>query len=138
MNQYPAYTRHLRQKCTASQAEKQAYKEKKNSECTETGVQVTTEQVTTKQITTEPKVYVISTEPLALKAIGDPTEPKSWLIDSGCTSHLSPNKSDFISYAPYDTPRCVQLGNGSGTPSLGEGIISLSCLVNRVHVTHHF
>src|SRR5260221_3918095 len=92
-------TGHLCQKCTASQAEKQAYKEKKNSEHTKTGAQVTTEQ-----ITTEPEVYVVSTEPLALKAIGDPTEPKSWLIDSGCTSHLSPNKSDFISYAPYDTP----------------------------------
>src|SRR6266436_8718336 len=35
-------------------------------------------------------------------------------------------------------PQCVQLGNGSGTPSLGEGIISLSCLVNGAHVTHHF
>src|SRR5258707_3235200 len=104
MNRYPAYTRHLHQKCTTSQAEKQAYKEKKNSECTETGMQVTTEQVTTKQVATEPEVYIVSTEPLALKAVGDPTEPKSWLIDSGCMSHLSPNKSNFISYTPYDIP----------------------------------
>ncbi len=124
---------HLCQKCTTSQAEKQVYKEKKNSECTETGTQVTTEQVAT-----EPEVYMVSTEPLALKAVGEPTEPKSWLIDFGCTSHLSPNKSDFISYTPYDVPQCVRLGNGSGTPLLGEGIISLSCLVNRVQVTHHF
>ena len=34
---------HLCQKCATSQAEKQAYKEKKNSECTKTGVQATTE-----------------------------------------------------------------------------------------------
>ncbi len=95
-------------------------------------------QVTTKQVATEPEVYMVSTEPLALKADGESTEPKSWLIDSGCTNHLSPNKSNFISYMPYDVPRCVRLGNGSGTPSLGEGIISLSCLVNGVHVTHHF
>src|SRR5258708_20396934 len=98
---------HLHQKCTASQAEKQAYKEKKNSECTETSMQVTTEQVTTKQVATKPEVYVVSTEPLALKAIRDPTEPKSWLIDSGCMSHLSPNKSNFISYMPYDVPQCL-------------------------------
>ncbi len=127
-------TGHLHQKCTASQAEKQAYKERKNSKCTETGTLATTEQVTTEQVATKPKVYVVSMEPLTLKANGEPTEPKSWLIDSGCMSHLSPNKSDFISYMPYDVPQCVQLGNGSGTPSLGEGIISLSCLVNGVHV----
>ncbi len=97
-------TGHLHQKHTASQAEKQVYKERKNSKCTETGAQATTEQVTTEQVATEPEVYIVSTEPLALKADGEPTEPKSWLIDSGCMSHLSPNKSNFISYMPYDMP----------------------------------
>ncbi len=78
------------------------------------------------------------TEPSTFNAGGDPSNLKSWLIDSGCTSHLSPNWTDFISYTPYDVPQSIQLGNGSSTPSLGEGIISLECLVNGVHITCHF
>src|SRR5258707_867071 len=127
---------HLRRKCTMSQAERKVYKDKKNAEHSEMGAQATTEQASTEQAAAKPEVYIADAEPSAFNAGGDPSNPKSWLIDSGCTSHLSPNWSDFISYPPYDMPCSVQLGNGSSTPLLGEGIISLECLVNSAHITH--
>ena len=71
-------------------------------------------------------------------AMEETDSPKQWLIDSRCTSHLSPHKSDFITYMPYGTPRSIQLGNGSQTLLLGEGIIALKWIVGGKEVEHHF
>ena len=56
--------------------------------------------------------------------------PKTWLIDSGCMSYLSPNKSNFILYTPYNIPQSVWMGNGTPMLSLGEGVVSLKCIIN--------
>ena len=60
--------------------------------------------------------------------------PKRWIFDTGCTDHLSPNRSDFISYTPFVTPRGIRLGNASLLLSLGEGTVKLNCIVNGVTV----
>ena len=72
----------------------------------------------------------------ALQAEDDKT--KKWLIDSGCTAHLCPNWSNFVLYTPYDVPHQIKLGNGTYEPSLGEGVISLNCIVNGNQVSCHF
>ena len=104
-------------------------------------MQATTEQVSTKQVATEPEVYVVCTEPLTLKAEGEPTEPKSWLMDSSCMSHLSPNRSNFISYTPYDVPVTIcdtRFGNrscdwsGDLSPTFSEFVYVCLCLFTYV------
>ena len=61
--------------------------------------------------------------------------PKPWAIDWGCTSHFTPNQSDIVSYVPYTKPRVVRMGDAHGIPSLGEGTIRWTCIVNKKCVT---
>ena len=63
--------------------------------------------------------------------------PKQWIIDSGCSNHFSPNKPDFITYTPYTSPKNIRLGDTSTTPSLGEGTVTLTCIVNGSPVTRY-
>ena len=37
--------------------------------------------------------------------------PKQWAIDSGCTNHFSPYKSNFITYKLYETPGSICVGD---------------------------
>src|SRR5260370_11850287 len=93
------------------------------------------------QASTEPKLYLaeeMKEDHLALQAEEAPASPKHWIIDSGCTAHLCPNWSDFISYTPYTTPHKIRLGNGTLKPSLGEGVISIECIINGKQILHHF
>ena len=91
----------------------------------------------------EPEVYLNAMvaegldEHVALHAEGNPPSPKCWLVDSGCSNHFSPNQSNFTLYELYDSPRKICLGNLSITPSLGEGTMSLPCIMNRKTVTQH-
>src|SRR5260370_41015338 len=113
-----------------SQAEKQAYWEKKYGDHTEMSMQVSA----------EPEVYVAKevSDVLALQMEGVPVSPKCWIIDSGCTAHLCPNWSDYILYTPYTMPWKIRLGNGMLEPSLGEGVISIECIINGKQITCHF
>ena len=61
--------------------------------------------------------------------------PKWWIIDSGCSNHFSPNKPDFVTYTPYTSPKNIRLGDTSTTPSLGEGTVALTCIVNGSPIT---
>ena len=63
--------------------------------------------------------------------------PKRWIIDSGCSNHFSPNKPDFVTYTPYTSPKNIRLGDASTTPSLGEGTVALTCIVNGSPVTRY-
>ena len=124
-------TGHLCQKCTASQTKRQAYKDMKYGECTDMSAQVTT----------EPEVYMATIEDAAHSTSHDEPQdgrPRIWPIDPGCTSHLSPNISDFVSYTPYKVPQTIQMGDGTPTPSLSEGIMLLKCIVNGKIVKHQF
>ena len=123
---------HLRQRCTSSQAERDAYKEQRNAEGSGGSANAVEPEVYLKAMVAEE-----SDRHFSLHAEGNPSSPKPWLVDSGCSNHLSPNQSDFISYAPYDSPRKIRLGDSSVTPSLGEGTVSLPCIVNGKSVARH-
>ena len=62
--------------------------------------------------------------------------PRQWMVDSGCSNHLSPNRSDFILYTPFPSPHYVRLGDLSLMPSLGEGIVLLKCVINKKVINH--
>ena len=63
------------------------------------------------------------------------TDPKPWLIDSGCTGHFCPNKSQFVSYVPYAVKCKILLGDACSTPSIGEGTVRLTCIMGEKVVT---
>ena len=69
-------------------------------------------------------------------AEGDNADPKPWIIDSGCSSHFSPNESEFIDYSPFMIPQKIRLGNSQVIPSISEGTISLDCIIDWKPVTH--
>ena len=52
----------------------------------------------------------------ALVATG--TDPKPWLINSGCTGHFCPNKSQFVSYVPYAVKHKILLGDAHSMLSI--------------------
>ena len=54
----------------------------------------------------------------------------------GCTDHLNPNLSQFISYTPFESPCHIRLGNSTLSLSLGTGTIELDCIVNGAPVKH--
>jgi len=95
-----------------------------------------------KAIIDEPGVYtgmVIDealVEPQAHAAEGGGTEPKPWNVDSGCSAHFCPNWSEFIEYTPYASPHQISQGDSRVTPSMGEGTMSLTCLVDGKPCTH--
>ncbi len=63
------------------------------------------------------------------------SELKPWVIDSGCSAHFSPNQSEFVTYTPYTSPCQIHLGNSRVVPSMGEGTMSLECLMNGKSLT---
>ncbi len=106
----------------ASQAKRATYREKKLAE-----------RDTANATTTEPEVYAnamiaMTLEHCTLTTEGEGTKP--WIINSGCSAHFSPNKSEFLTYTPYMSPQKIRLGDSRVMPSLGEGTVSIACLVN--------
>lgn len=49
-----------------------------------------------------------------------------WLLDSGATSHMSPNKEWFNEFEAYDKPATCMAGDGFGLEILGRGTIKVS------------
>ena len=63
----------------------------------------------------------------------DSTEPKksrNWYIDSGCSSHMTHDKSLFSSYTDISNPSSVELGNGNKTPIQGAGTVHVRIKVH--------
>ena len=133
-------TGHLRPKCPASQSEKDEYRERRLKEKGAANMIVGDGEK-------DAYVNAMSVEDFALAAIDIPWDvmtygvavnavsrgtdsPKQWIIDSRCSNHFPPNQSDFASYKSYPTPRSICLGDGSLTPSLGEGIVKLTCNIS--------
>src|SRR5258708_948136 len=113
------------QNCMATREEKDAYREKKVAEWERATVNVATDEAEDKVMVTE----MISG--VALAAAESQDRPsKQWIIDSGSTSHLCPNKFEFISYGEYDSPHHIHIGDARTIPSLGEGTVSITCIID--------
>ena len=81
------------------------------------------------------RVFVAeSIENIALTTGTEGRMPKRWAINSGCTNHFCPYKSDFVTYQAYKTPGAVQVGDARCTPSLGEGTVAITCIVDNKRV----
>ncbi|VDC05312.1 unnamed protein product [Peniophora sp. CBMAI 1063] len=50
----------------------------------------------------------------------------SWLLDSGCTSHFTPNAGDFIDYIKIHEPRTLTTVNGGHSSIIAWGTVLLS------------
>ena len=76
----------------------------------------------------------VNDEPIACTTLSGEPPLKRWIFNTGCTDHLNPNRSQFISYTPFETPRSICLGNSSLSPSLGIGTVELDCIVDGTPV----
>src|SRR5258708_608224 len=124
-------TGHLHQKCMAMKEEKDTYRERKAAEQEGAAANMVTDEAEDKAMVTK------MTSGLVLAAETQDRLSKRWIIDSGSTSHLCPNKSEFISYRKYNSPHHIQVGDARATPSLGEGTVSVMCVVDGRPVPHH-
>lgn len=47
-----------------------------------------------------------------------------WYVDSGCSKHMTGDKSLFIDFTPLDNGVCVTFGYGVKSKIIGKGTIS--------------
>jgi gag-polypeptide of LTR copia-type len=123
---------HLCTKCSSTQAEKDAYQLKRIAERER-------ERNDNANATVAPEaeasaLYAEYITDTALVAQKHTETIKPWIVDSGCSNHFSPNKSEFTEYTPFNTPRHIRLGNSSHIPSLGEGTALITCFINGKRV----
>ena len=57
------------------------------------------------------------------------SSPSQWLIDSGCSSTMTPLRNMFVNYTEYNSSTIVRLGNGHPISAVGEGDIRLRVIV---------
>jgi hypothetical protein len=109
---------HLRTKCTAMEAEK-----------------VNGERANATEDTDKSAMCTENILDAALVADKPSDSPRPWVVDSGCSSHFSPNREEFIDYIPFHPPLNIHLGNSSLIPSLGMGTVLMTCTANGKCVT---
>ena len=54
----------------------------------------------------------------------------SWVIDSGCTRHMTYDRESFTEYHPLDRLIQVNVANGATIDAVAEGTVSLQTIVN--------
>lgn len=65
-------------------------------------------------------------------AVGEPTDAVTeWLIDSGATRHMAPNRDRFSTYTRFDQPEKVTIADGRVVDAIGTGNIRISASVSR-------
>ena len=68
------------------------------------------------------------TEREHLQASGDLPEMGKWLVDSGASSHMTPQKEFLVDYREFDTPEKVGLGDGRIVEAVGVGNMRFNML----------
>lgn len=56
-------------------------------------------------------------------------EDQSWVIDSGCTRHMTYSKDAFLDYTPLHPPIGVNIANGAYIQAIAEGTVQLQVQV---------
>ena len=54
----------------------------------------------------------------------------NWIIDSGCSNHMTHDKSLFMSYTVVHKPQFVELGNGNKARIVGKGAVQVKIIVS--------
>ncbi len=74
----------------------------------------------------------------ATACIVSSTSPRghNWVIDSGCSHHMTPIYENFSSYSAYPVPHPVVLADGLTIDSVGEGTVALTSIINgnKLHI----
>ena len=71
-----------------------------------------------------PSVNAVTSESASMDMFAAYVSPDTiWMLDSGCTHHVTNSLSDFESYTPYSSPHTVSLGGARSIPSLGSGTV---------------
>jgi hypothetical protein len=85
------------------------------------------------QPATEVDVQVSDEEAFVINEHGEfSSAPKHrWLIDSGASRHMTPNRSKFKTYSKFDKPQKVGLGDGHTIDALGVGNIPITVRISR-------
>ena len=53
----------------------------------------------------------------------EPSEEVEWCLDSGCTEHITPSKSDFIQYQTLRQPLDAEIADGKYLKIEGYGTV---------------
>ncbi len=61
----------------------------------------------------------------------------TWVINSGCSHHMTPIPDGFLSYTCYPTPCSVHLADKSCIEALGEGTVKIVTIVDGVKCDMH-
>ena len=61
----------------------------------------------------------------ALHTENSGSERKQWIVDSGCSKHMSHVKSDFSNYKDFKTPLDVHLADESVVKAVGFGTVRI-------------
>ena len=52
-----------------------------------------------------------------------PSEKVEWCLDSGCTEHITPSKSDFVEYREFNQARDAEIADGKYLRIEGYGTV---------------
>ncbi len=55
-------------------------------------------------------------------------EVRGWIIDSGSSKHISPDKADFVTYVTLKMPLLINGVSGDTVQAIGIGKVSVSCV----------
>lgn len=80
---------------------------------------------------TEPELVCLIAKHSAHAAHIDQEPNTDWIIDSGCSSHMTFDKSRFSSYSSVSDRQYVELGNGSKVQIVGKGTIEIKIKVSN-------
>ena len=61
----------------------------------------------------------------------NPDLVQEWLMDSGATRHMTPDKAVFKTYTPLDKPEKVMIADGRSVDAIAKGNIPITVRVNR-------
>ena len=53
----------------------------------------------------------------------EPSEKVEWCLDSGCTEHITPSKSDFVEYREFNQAQDAEIADGKYLTIEGHGTI---------------
>ena len=59
-------------------------------------------------------------------------EGLAWVIDSGCTRHMTYSKEAFLEYTPLHPPISVSIANGAYIQAIAEGLVKLQVQIDGI------
>ncbi|MHC6131847.1 GAG-pre-integrase domain-containing protein, partial [Serratia marcescens] len=71
------------------------------------------------------KDYIQQSSHVVQTTVKAPSQKRSWILDSGCSSHMTGDKSEFSKLAKYDGGN-VRFGNNERAKIVGKGVVKMA------------